>query len=101
MKVDKFTRVDEEDCVPILSLRLEQLDRVVLLRCTEGTVFIVGSVTCVNLPAENGAFQRAARLLDFFRRQLPGDRGANLPLECRGQLGIPQEHRFKLLIGQS
>ena len=61
----------EEDCVPILSPWLEQLNSIVLLRRAVRTVFIIASVTGVDLPAEDGAFKGAAGLPNFFAQSTP------------------------------
>src|SRR6476661_4043260 len=91
----------EEDCVPILSLRLEQLNCIVLLGCAVRTVFIVSSVKGANLAAEHGAFKGATSLADLFHSQFPRDRGTILRLKRSRQLRVRQQHRFELWSGES
>ena len=71
VKIDRFAGMGEEDCVPILSLRLEQLDRIILLSCAIRAVFIVGPVMGVDLAPKHGAFKPAAGFAHLFGSQLP------------------------------
>src|SRR5437867_3861540 len=91
----------EEDRVSVVPPRLEQLNGIILLGCTVGTVFFVGSVKGIDLATEHGAFEGAASLAHFFGRRLPRDRKAVLPLEGDWEFRVRQEHRFELLIGES
>src|SRR5438094_395449 len=91
----------EEDGMALIFTRLEQLDSVILLSSAVGTVFIVGSVTGVDLATEDGTLERATGLLDFFRRQFAGDRGTVLPLKGRWEFRVRQKHRLKLHICQT
>ena len=60
--------MSEEDRVPVVPLRLEQLNSIILLGCAVRAVFIIASVTRVDLAPEHGAFESAAGFAHFIRR---------------------------------